>query len=208
MANIVRRVGRIVDKPLLYSGNYGLIRFAAIAPDWAEVRVTEGCNSKCITCDAWKNSRENELTTDELINALRQLKTIGVKIVRFSGGESLLRPDLPELVRESRNLGFHEIQIATNGLLLEQKAEQLVEKGGGLVRFDVSIDGIGETDNMIRGIPDHYSRVLAGVKKVKSVEKKIGRQITINVFTTLLKQNISEVYLLVDMCERLGARWC
>src|SRR3990172_2847778 len=125
MANIVRRVGRIVDKPLLYSGNYGLIRFAAIAPDWAEVRVTEGCNSKCITCDAWKNSRENELTTDELINALRQLKTIGVKIVRFSGGESLLRPDLPELVRESRNLGFHEIQIATNGLLLEQKTKQL-----------------------------------------------------------------------------------
>src|SRR3989304_10440354 len=120
MTNIVRRVRRVMNRPLLYSGNYGLIRFAAIAPDWAEVRVTEGCNSRCTTCCAWRNPRENELTTAELIDAERQLKAIGVKVVRFSGGESLLRPDLPEIVRESRDLGFQEIQIDTNGLLLEQ----------------------------------------------------------------------------------------
>ena len=205
---LIRRIKRGINLPILYLGNYKLLKFASIVPDWIEVRVTESCNSRCITCDSWKRSSEGELTTDELIDALKQLSTLEPYAIRFSGGESLTRPDLPELVRECRRLRIPEIQIATNGLLLEQKAEQLVVEGGGTVRFDVSLDGIGDTDDKIRGVLGHYSRVVAGIKKVKSLEPKIGEKIIVNVFTTLLKQNLSQVPSLVDLCEEMGARWC
>jgi radical SAM protein with 4Fe4S-binding SPASM domain len=195
-----------MNNVILYSGNYTMLRLASIAPDWAEVRVTESCNSRCITCDAWKNSQAGELTTSEMIDALRQLRHIGVQILRISGGEPLLREDLPEIVRECRLLGFPQIHVATNGLLLEQKAERLLLEG--VTRFDVSIDGIGETDDHIRGIPGHYSRALAGIKMVKSSARKMRRTIPVTVFTTLLKQNISEVPAIIDLCERIGARWC
>jgi len=206
--NVTRRIRRAVNFPVLYLGNFKLLRFASVLPNWVEIRVTESCNSRCITCSSWRNSKEGELETDELLSALRQLRKIGADGIRFSGGESLTRSDLPVLVREAHWLGFPELQIATNGLLLEKKAEQLVTEARGNLRFDVSLDGIGDTDNKIRGIPDHYSRALAGIKKVKTLQKEIGREIVVNVFTTLLKQNISEVPSIVDLCDRIGARWC
>ena len=202
----IRHIKDIVNNTLLYSGNHTLVRLASIAPDWAEVRVTESCNSRCITCSAWKNSQAGELTTIEMIDALRQLRRIGVQILRISGGEPLLRADLSEIVREGHHLGFPQIHVATNGLLLEQKAEKLLLEGA--TRFDVSIDGIGDTDDRIRGIPGHYSRALAGIERVKSCARKMRRRIPVTVFTTLLKQNISEVPAIIDLCERIGARWC
>jgi len=202
----IQYIRNVINNTILYSGNYAMLRLASIAPDYAEVRVTESCNSRCITCRAWKNSPEGELTTIEMIDALRQLRQIGVQILRISGGEPLLRADLPEIVRECHLLGFPQIHVATNGLLLEQKAEKLLLEGA--TRFDVSIDGINATDDHIRGIPGHYSRALAGIKMVKSCAQKMRRGIPVTVFTTLLKQNISEVPAIIDMCERVGARWC
>jgi MoaA/NifB/PqqE/SkfB family radical SAM enzyme len=203
----IRHIKDIVNNSLLYSGNYTLVRLASIAPQWAEVRITESCNSRCVTCSAWKNSQAGELTTMEMIDALRQLRRVGVQILRISGGEPLLRADLSEIVMEAHRLGFLEIHVATNGLLLEQNAEKLVLKG--VTRFDVSIDGIGETDDRIRGIHGHYCRALAGIEMVKISAQKMGKRIPeVTVYTTLLKQNISEVPAIIDLCERIGASWC
>jgi len=141
-----------------------------------------------------------------MIDAVGQLRKIGVQILRISGGEPLLRADLPEIVRASHLLGFSQIHIATNGLLLEEKAERLLQEG--VTRFDVSIDGIGNTDHRIRGIPGHYFRALAGIEKVKTCAEKMGKRIPVTVFTTLLKQNISEVPSVIDVCEKIGASWC
>jgi MoaA/NifB/PqqE/SkfB family radical SAM enzyme len=196
----------VINNTILYSGNYTMLRLASIAPDYAEMRVTESCNSRCVTCRAWKNSQEGELNTIEMIDVLRQLRHIGVQTLRISGGESLVRADLPEIVREGHLLGFRQVQVATNGLLLEQKAEKLLLEGA--TRFDVSIDGIGDTDDRIRGIPGHFSRALAGIEKVKSCARKMRRNIPVTVFTTLLKQNLSEVPAIIEMCENIGARWC
>jgi MoaA/NifB/PqqE/SkfB family radical SAM enzyme len=202
----IKRIDGIMNNVLLYSGNYTLVRLASISPEWVEVRVTESCNSRCVTCGAWKNSQAGELTTAEMVDALGQLRKIGVRVLRISGGEPLLRADLPEIVREARLLGFSQIEVATNGLLLEQKAERLLQEG--VTRFDVSIDGIGDTDDRIRGVPGHYSLALAGIRKVKSSARKMGKTITVNVFTTLLKQNISEVPAIIAVCEKVGAHWC
>jgi MoaA/NifB/PqqE/SkfB family radical SAM enzyme len=147
------------------------------------------------------------LTTIEITDVLSQLKSLGIETVRLSGGEPLTRPDIAEIVKECQSLGFREIQVATNGLLLEKKAEELILAGAD--RFDVSLDGACSTTNdQIRGVLGHYDAVMKGVKEVKRVEKSIGRRIPVTIFTTLLRQNVSEVPSMLEMCEKLRLRWC
>jgi len=206
MTSFTSRLQYAMNSFVMYLGNYSLLTLISPRPHYAEIRVTESCNSRCITCNAWKNSQVSELTTLEMVDALAQLKDIGVNIVRLSGGEPLIRVDISEIVKGCRSLAFEEIHIATNGILLEEKAKALVESGA--TRFDVSLDGIGEINDRIRGTPGHYSIVLRGIQKVKTLEKEFGRKIPVTVFTTLLKQNLSQIPALVENCERIGVRWC
>ncbi|MGD0158829.1 MAG: radical SAM protein [Candidatus Bathyarchaeia archaeon] len=187
-------------------GNYSFLKLISPNPDYAEVRVTEGCNSRCVTCRAWKNSREGELSTQEMISAFEQLRRIGVESIRISGGEPLIRSDIIELIKECKRLKFRQIYLATNGLLLHQKAEDLVE--AGVTHFGVSLDGIEETNDMIRGVPGSYERVSEGIRAVKGSMKKVGVSFPVTVFTTLLRQNIREVPRLLKLCEDIGANWC
>ena len=112
---------------LLYSGFSSLLRFVPVSPTRAEFRFTENCNSRCITCNVWKNNSINELTTEEIKNALHQLKEIGVKQLIFTGGETLLRNDVGDIIKEANSLKFEAIIVVTNGLLLEEKAEEIAE---------------------------------------------------------------------------------
>ena len=151
MSPVLKRLSNGVRYGVLYLGNYSVLKVISPSPDNVEVRVTEACNSRCITCRAWKNSREGELSTQEMTDVFKQLREIGVGSIRISGGEPLIRSDIIELIRECRRLRFREIYVATNGLLLQSKAEGLVE--GGVTHFGVSLDGIEETNDLIRGVP-------------------------------------------------------
>lgn len=206
MSGVVRRLSNEVRYGVLYLGNYSILKIISPRPDYVEVRVTEGCNSRCITCRAWKNSREGELSTQEMIDAFKQLREIGVTSIRISGGEPLIRSDIIELIKECKRLKFQDIYVATNGLLLKPKAEELVE--GGVTHFGVSLDGIKETNDLIRGVPGSFERVLEGISAVKRSLKKMGTDVPITVFTTLLRQNIREVPSLLKLAEDIGVNWC
>jgi MoaA/NifB/PqqE/SkfB family radical SAM enzyme len=206
MDGVLSRLSNEVRYGVLYLGNYSILKLISPRPDYVEVRVTEGCNSRCITCGAWKNSREGELSTEEMIDAFKQLREIGVKSIRISGGEPLIRSDIVELIKECRLLKFQDVYVATNGLLLPQKGEELVK--GGVTHFGVSLDGIGETNDVIRGVTGGYERVLEGINVLKRSMKKVGIDIPITVFTTLLRQNVREVPLLLKLCEDIGVSWC
>lgn len=206
MGEILSRIRNGINYGVLYLGNFSLLKFISPRPNYAEVRVTEGCNSHCITCAAWKNSRVDELSTEEMIDAFRQLKEIGVNHIRLSGGEPLIRSDIEDLVKECSLLGFKEVYVATNGLLLERKAKELVENG--VTHFGVSLDGIKETNDSIRGVQGDYEKVLKGVKAVKDSAKNLGKNIPVTIFTTILKQNIYELHMILELCENIGVRWC
>ena len=55
---------------------------------------TSGCNSRCVSCDWWKCSGEGDLTLDEIDTIARALPALGTRLVLFSGGEPLLRPEV------------------------------------------------------------------------------------------------------------------
>lgn len=115
------------------------------------ISVTDRCNFRCAYCmpkeifgDDYAFMPKSELLSFEEINRLAKLFVgFGVKKVRLTGGEPLLRRDLPELVRMLLSLdGLEDIGLTTNGLLLKQHGKALF--AAGLRRLNISLDALSE----------------------------------------------------------------
>jgi MoaA/NifB/PqqE/SkfB family radical SAM enzyme len=156
-------------------------------------------------CDSWKNKHTDELSTEEFKKILEQLKAVGIQFVEFTGGEPLLRKDIDILVRKANELGFKNIGITTNGLLLKNKAKQLLKNG--ITHISVSIDGMEDTNDAIRGVPHSYEKSIEGIKTVNNLKHRYNLPVTINVNTTLMKYNIHEIQKLIEICYNLDVEW-
>src|SRR5919108_2053384 len=117
-----------VDGPLVDS-------FGRIADD-LRISVTDRCNFRCTYCMpeeglAWLPKREL-LTFEELTRLLAVFVRLGVRSLKVTGGEPLVRADLPVLIRMFREVGPElDISLTTNGVLLQRLAAPLAEAGGG-----------------------------------------------------------------------------
>ncbi|MBI4698269.1 MAG: radical SAM protein, partial [Nitrospirae bacterium] len=89
--------------------------------------VTNRCNAKCRHCFYWKNlNKKEELSLDEIENISKKLGT--VQVLLLSGGEPVLRDDLPEIISMFiKNNGSKVVSIPTNALLPEE-VERVVER--------------------------------------------------------------------------------
>jgi cyclic pyranopterin phosphate synthase len=111
--------------------------------DYLRVSVTDRCNLRCVYClphaDVRWQPRADLLTLPELVRTIETAAALGIRRVRLTGGEPLVRPDLPDLVRAVARLpGIDEVSLTTNGMLLERLAAPLAE--AGLKRVNVSLD--------------------------------------------------------------------
>ena len=181
------------------------IHKALFRPKLAMFNITNNCNSRCITCNAWKQKSTNELTTDEVTDILYQLRILGISSVGFGGGEPLLRKDLSELIQKSNELGFKRMSVITNALLLnERKSEILLESG--LTAMGISIDGLGETNDMIRGVKGAYERSLSALKMLVELRDDKYPYLNIWVSTTLMRPNMNQIEEIIEMCKQLNVR--
>ncbi len=177
------------------------LRAMPIAPKGASIMITHNCNSRCITCNMWRSKSTNELSTTELHDILTQLKDMGIVGVGFEGGEPLLRSDLPQIVEKTHQLGFESINIMTNGLLLtREKAEELIQKG--LTGIGVSIDGIGETHDFVRGVKGAYKKSLRALEELVDLRDAKYSQLNLHMGTILMQPTIDEIIPLVDLAHR------
>jgi len=138
-----------------------------------------------------------ELSSDEICDYFAQLKSGGTRSVTLTGGEPLLRSDLPSVIRVSKEFSFRTY-LATNGLLLEDFAERIAN--AGVDRVSISIDGMFSTHNKLRGIPSAFESAIAGIRKLKSIDGDLD----VRIVTTISKDNISEVRRIIDLCNELG----
>jgi GTP 3',8-cyclase len=107
--------------------------------------VTDRCNFRCQYCMPSEGlpwlERSEILSFEEIVRLVDVLVAIGVRDVRLTGGEPLVRRELPRLVSMLRTIaGLRELSLTTNGYLLERDAAALVE--AGVDRFNVSIDSL------------------------------------------------------------------
>jgi cyclic pyranopterin phosphate synthase len=130
------------------------------------VSVTDRCNFRCQYCMPAEGlpwlERDAVLTFAELERIVGLLARMGVGRVRLTGGEPLVRRDLPVLVAMLRTLPHvHDLALTTNGFLLERDARSLVD--AGVDRFNVSIDSLQRDRFYAMTRRDALPRVLAGL---------------------------------------------
>jgi GTP 3',8-cyclase len=136
------------------------------------VSITDRCNYKCVYCRTGQvGAQYAELSTEDYLRLIRSFVALGIEKVRLTGGEPLLRKDLPEMVSELagwRTPSGHPLDIAitTNGHLLENLAKPL--KDAGLSRITVSMDAAGPsgqaTFERITRVPGSYEAVVRGIR--------------------------------------------
>jgi GTP 3',8-cyclase len=135
------------------------------------VSVTDRCNLRCTYCmprevfgpDHAFLDRAELLTFEELTRLLRVLVPLGVRKVRLTGGEPLLRRDLPALVGQLATIdGIDDLAMTTNGVLLPRSAGPLAD--AGLHRVTVSLDALDDaTFRAVADAPVPIASVLAGI---------------------------------------------
>jgi cyclic pyranopterin phosphate synthase len=125
------------------------------------VSVTQRCNLQCIYCHAeGERSPEAEITLEDIREVLRVAVSLGIRSVKFTGGEPLVREDILDIVRAVPP-GL-ESSMTTNGILLGRYAHDLKE--AGLTRINVSLDSMDPA--CYRDITGHdrLPEVLAGIE--------------------------------------------
>src|SRR5258706_13887795 len=123
--------------------------------------ITDGCNSRCITCDIWKLPRRNmDMALVEQLAA--EFPRLGVREVVLSGGEAMQHPEWPRIAQMFREAGA-KVTLLTNGLALKKQAEQVIQTIDVLT---VSLDGATpETYRAIRGV-DALAPILEGMRMI------------------------------------------
>jgi MoaA/NifB/PqqE/SkfB family radical SAM enzyme len=144
------------------------------------LHVTEACNLRCITC-SYRSARPNELSLSEIIHLADGLKDFGLRHIVYSGGEPLMRRDLPDICAAFARNGVKQ-SLLTNGLLLDKRLPEIDQYFSEII---VSIDGPNDkVDSGIRGV-DSFELIVKGVKKAIGFPGKRS----VSVRTVIQKKN-------------------
>jgi len=166
--------------------------------DYLRISVIENCNLRCIYCmpeSGISFAPSGELMQkDEIQRILRLVVRAGVKKVRFTGGEPLLRKDLPEIIEESVRLkGIDSVHLTTNGLLLHEKIDDL--KKAGLHGINISLDTLNAAKFVQITRRDGLQLVLDNL--VRAIDRGF-ESVKINM-VVLRKFNDDELYQFAEM---------
>ncbi len=175
----------------------------ALLPYLVAVNLTKRCNLACAHCymDADRRMAPNpdELKSGELKSLFKQIagRAPGTIIV-LTGGEPLLRPDLPELVSEGADAGLRMV-LGTNGLMLT--SDRVAElKGRGLQGAGISLDSTHPAGHdSFRGLPGAFEKTVAGIKACRE------QGIHVQVHFSVVRHNLGEIEGIVDLAQELGA---
>ncbi len=170
------------------------------APRLIAWELTRHCNLNCVHCRAAadRGPYENELTTQECLRILKEIKEVGFPIIILTGGEPLLRPDIFDIARAASQEGFRPV-LATNGTLITPEIAKKIHETG-IARVSISLDGSSpEAHDEFRKMPGAFEGALRGI----SLLKEHGIPFQIN--TTVTEVNLEEVPKVLDLALKLGA---
>lgn len=174
----------------------GCIGFPA-HPVW---EMTAACNLHCIHCHASGGKPAgDELTTEEGKRLLDQLAAVSeFRMMAFTGGEPLVRPDLFELLAYAKALGFVNT-VATNATLIDEAVARRLRRCGVAIAA-VSLDGFdAETHDYVRGQAGAFESALRGMRALR----RAGIVLHINI--TAMALNLDQMEPLLDLIDELGA---
>lgn len=136
--------------------------------EYLRISVTDKCNLRCVYCMPEEGlpwlRREEILRYEEIVEIVRQMAALGLKRLRITGGEPLVRRDLPRLIRELNAVrGIEDIALSTNAVLLAEVAAELRE--AGVRRVNVSLDSLRpDRVDAIARRPGSHEHIFAGLE--------------------------------------------
>ena len=189
---------------LMVNGLYFRARKLAAKPTPMKavtITVTRRCNSRCTMCDIWRlGIKKDELSRKQILDFLSSPIFTELVELDLTGGEPLLRKDLPEIIKRATGPGEHRLKnlktlaLATNGLLpdtIERQVRSLLDAIDG--RFDLalvcSLDGFGELHDKIRGVKGAYEKSRETIGKLNGLKKE-APNFRLGIKTTILPKNI------------------
>ncbi len=154
------------------------------------------CNCRCVMCDIWKTAETKSLGLSDLSAQLSSIRSLGVRLVAFTGGEPLMNPALPSVCAVLRQEGIR-LTLLTTGLLLKKQAKEVASSFDDII---VSLDGPESIHNSVRRVENAFSVIQTGVAAVKELNPRIR----ITARTTVQKANCLYLRETVQAAKSLG----
>jgi hypothetical protein len=174
----------------------------AFKPLYVKIKLIFGCNLKCEMCNHWRETREPPLSIERFTRVLDELAALGCRKVHFSGGEPLLRPQVPDLVAHATSLGLR-VALTTNGTLIDKdRAKRLIESG--LRSVTVSLDSPDrKVHDRVRGARGAWKQATRAVALFRRYAHK--GKVTLRINTVVGRSNYDSLAPLPDLAHALGA---
>ncbi|WP_195987433.1 GTP 3',8-cyclase MoaA [Clostridium sp. D53t1_180928_C8] len=167
--------------------------------DYLRVSVTDNCNLRCIYCMDEKGNKflkkDEKLTDNEIYKVVKESAKLGIKKVRITGGEPLVRPGVVSLISKINNIeGIEEIYLTTNGILLADMIDELANNG--LKGVNISLDSLKE---------DRFNKLtrVGNLHKVlEAIDKAIALGIKVKLNTVIVNDiNKDEIIDFVNLTK-------
>ncbi len=158
--------------------------------------ITKRCNLKCVHCYAHAKAQadDKELSTREGLALIDDLAAFQAPVLLLSGGEPLMRRDLPDLAEYAVQKGMRVV-ISTNGTLIDESTARTL-KDIGLSYVGISLDGGRKVNDRFRGLEGAFDMAMQGIANCQKAGIKVGLRFTIS------QSNADEVPIIFDILEK------
>lgn len=168
--------------------------------EYLRISVTDRCNLRCVYCmpeDGIENIPHNEiLSYDEILRVCKCVSNLGIKKIKITGGEPLVRKDIVTLIKNIKKIdGIDEVTLTTNGVLLYDMAEDLYE--AGIDAVNVSLDTLDRNNFLKITRCDEFKHVSMAINKLID----LGVRVKINCLA-IKEHNIDEIVKIAEYSKR------
>lgn len=164
--------------------------------------ITDQCNARCATCFYWESLNHGDSLLPEHIDSIS--RSLGNLIwLDLSGGEPFLRKDIASLCHTfvERN-GVRFINIPTNAIqtaTIERLTREILDsKTQFRLNIAVSLDGVGENHDRIRGVPGNYQKAVATLEALQRIRAADSR-LSLSVVSTVMRDNLEDIKRLLEL---------
>jgi MoaA/NifB/PqqE/SkfB family radical SAM enzyme len=170
--------------------------------------VTFRCNARCVMCDSWRKDGEGDLTIAEIESIFRQLPHLHA--VRLTGGEPFVRKDFAEIAELAlAHLRPRVLHVTSNGFLTERLVKFCESRENGTratpLELLVSIDGVGEKHNQIRGRREAFDQAMDTVRALGPRQRELNLHLGVNQ-TVVDEEGASQYRALRALLQPLGVQ--
>ncbi|MCM8774229.1 MAG: radical SAM protein [Candidatus Omnitrophica bacterium] len=180
-----------------------VLEYPFAKPYWIYVSLSHKCTYKCQMCGVVKILKGYELQTKLIKKALNEINSWNWDcVVMFTGGEPFLREDIFELINYSVNRRLKTEVVSNGALINKEMASRIINSG--LQNIAISLDGAKESTHDLIRERGSFKKALDAITNLVMTKKRMNTGPQISVWTTIMKENVQELFEIIDLVKELG----